>query len=104
MLSGKGPRHTKLTVPMGIRWLCEKDEGEYVGVGGSNVGVATREPESCRLSSDTDLSDRGVAGAWRGSSERYEPAEWNECELEAESGMKPSFDNTEGRGEGPLNE
>lgn len=76
MLSGKGPRHTKLTVSMGILWLCEK-EGEYVGVGGSSMGVSMCEPpsESRRLRSDTDLIDLGEVGAWSGSFERYDRAE-----------------------------
>lgn len=72
-----------------------------MGVGGSNVGVSTCVPESRRLlSSDTDWSDLGVAGAWRGSLERYEWADWKEWELEAELGAKPSWDIPEASGEG----
>lgn len=72
-------------------------------MGGSNVGVSTWVPESRRLSSETDLIDLGVAGAWRGSLERYDRTDWKEWELEldAESGtkLKPSMDDApEGTG------
>lgn len=70
-----------------------------MGVGGSNVGVSTCVPESRRLTSDIDLGDLGVAGTCSGSVERYDRADCNECELEAESGMKVSFDVN---GEGAL--